>query len=460
VDRWRLSDFQRIVIYFSVVATVFLVGMAWGWRNPWLLFAAASVLAVSIVSVFVVSARRGAGAHEIATARVISVADPPPNTGIAARCDMQLEVRLPGRPLVRTRHRDPAVPLTRWPQPGQTYPVDVVGGNPRRRLRIRWDLVDQGMVRAPEPGGAAATADTTPGVIWEEENDPVVYSPTPPRPRRPPAPSAAPAPTPPPAAEPPAPVAGTGVYLHETFTDLDDETVRTPPAPPHDPPTPARLAPNGHDPDGYDPADFETPQLSVDPAPAVTGGPGFESLTLSEFDPAEVDIRDFTGEPPAVTVMPADDDQSTPAAPAAAPATATSDPEAPTIPQPRDPTGANRGGTGISATRPVTDLPRALRFYRDALGFTVAVSLGTTAVVERQGNRVLLAQAGDPAQAATGEIHLDVTDIEASCAAAQEHAGKIVEAPVVDPRAGTRRARLHDPDGHTLELIEARQPEE
>jgi predicted enzyme related to lactoylglutathione lyase len=252
------------------------------------------------------------------------------------------------------------------------------------------------------------------------------------------------------------------VTLHESFIDLDDETVRTPPPPPLDPPSLARLDPNGHDPDGYDPADFETPQLAVDPAPAATGGPGFDALTLSEFDPAEVDIRDFTDEPPAVTLMPVDDDEAAPAAPrAAAPTTAVPQADAtPTIPQPRDPTGANRGGTGISATRPVTDLPRALRFYRDALGFTVAVSHGATAVVERQGNRVLLAQAGDPAQPASGEIYIDVPDIEASCAAAQEHAGEVVEPPAVDPRAGTRRARLHDPDGHALELTEARQPGE
>jgi catechol 2,3-dioxygenase-like lactoylglutathione lyase family enzyme len=528
--RWYVSDAQRIVIYIAVVAAVFLAAMALGWQKFWLLLVAVSGLGVTIVGVLAAAARRGAGGYEVVTARVLSVSSPPPNTGIAARCDMVLEVLLPGRAPVRARHRDPAVPLERWPQPGQTFPVEVRSGSPRRHLHIRWDLVGQGMVRAPDAPSSGGNGDAAPAFVWEDENEPIVYSPTPPRPRRPssspssPSPSAAsaspvtpPSPAPPPASSSP-PSAGTTtrdsepeVFLYETFADLDDaladfdaETVRTP-APPAVVDQP-RADPNGHDPDGYDPADFETPHLAEEapePAPAVRGGPGFEPITLSDFDPADVDIRDFMDEPPAVTTMPPDEEPAadaaatkTPAGPAATktpsgpaaseaatPATAAEptarEPErpsptegpsataergstpgaapAPAIPQPRDPSGTAAPGPGVTATRPVTDLSRSLRFYRDTLGFSVVFSSARSALVERGGTRVLLDERA--IQPSPGEVHLDVTGIEEVCASVRAGLGEVIEAPAPvydEPGLQLWRARLRDPDGHTVEVIEWR----
>ena len=179
--------------------------------------------------------------------------------------------------------------------------------------------------------------------MWEEENEPVIFSPTPPRPRR------SQSPTPPPPSPPPPPPAATGtadaptpatetaLFLHETFSDIDDGTVGAPPTQ-----QPPAAGGNGHDPYGFDPEDFETPRLA--PAPAATGGPDFETLALSEFDPAEVDIRDFTGEPPAVTVAPIDDESLPPPAAASGdrtPAGAEGAEGSPTIPQPRDPDGVS-----------------------------------------------------------------------------------------------------------------------
>lgn len=217
--------------------------------------------------------------------------------------------------------------------------------------------------------------------------------------------------------------------------------------------------PNGHDPDGYDPADFETPRLTV--PPAVAGGPGFESIELSDFDPAEVDIRDFTGDPPAVTVTP--DDVLTP------PTTNPADPlrpgpslgeaTSPSIPMPRDPGGATRGGQEVSLTLTVADLSRALVFYRDALGFTVTSSAGENAIVERRGTRIRL-QATTTVLASRQRVRVDVADIEASCAAAEAHEGKIIERPGPVGVGGGRqlwRARLRDPDGHAVELMQWRQ---
>ncbi|MBX6723431.1 MAG: VOC family protein [Dactylosporangium sp.] len=261
--------------------------------------------------------------------------------------------------------------------------------------------------------------------------------------------------------------------MYETFADLDEAladldedalagrgaaTIRTPEPPVIDQP---RTDPNGHDPDGYDPADFETPRLTTeapDPAPAATGGPGFETITLSDFDPADVDIRDFMDEPPAVTTMPPDDEPSF-ARPASAggPEAPQSAPTGRPIPQPRDPGPKANPGAGGSLTRPVADLSRALRFYRDVLGFTVVFTSAKSAVVEHQGSRVLLDEHG--IQPTPGEVHLDVTDIEEVCAAVRASVGEVVEPPApVHGGSGLQlwRARLRDPDGHAVEVIEWR----
>jgi len=68
-------------------------------------------------------------------ARVLSV-PPPPAGQIVSRCDLRLQVHLPGAPVTVMRHRDPSVPLTKWPRVGAVLPVDL---NPRTRsLRVRW----------------------------------------------------------------------------------------------------------------------------------------------------------------------------------------------------------------------------------------------------------------------------------------------------------------------------------
>ncbi len=500
--RWHVTDFQRIIIFFAVVVAVFLAAMAWGSQNPWLLFGAAGVLVTVVGGVVVDVVRRGTGRHQIATARVLSVSAPPPTSGIAARCDLRLSVHMPGRGTVEVKHRDPAVPLTRWPQVGQTFPVDVYGGNPTRRLHIRWDLVELGMVRAPEESRTTpGSGSSAPGqyAVWEDDEAPMIISPTPPRPRR----SSAYAPAPP--AEQPAPAEPTdepsGVYVFEDFTeqpargapqrtsdqsrepvvgagtaDIDaeakDSTVRTPPQP--------TVRPNGHDPDGYDPADFEAPRLAgnrptgrgITPPDAEHE---FEAVVLPEFDPADIDRRDFGDDPPAVTVRPSEFDPPPSAAGSeetaprpgsiADPAPPASPEPSPAIPLPRDPVpgGAARGGTGISATRLVADLDRSVGFYRGALGFTVTYRSTDSAVVELQGTRVLLERKGEATAGPTGrsgELHLDVPDVEAACAAAAARAGEVAEPPAAVNEGGPIqlwRAVLRDPDGHEIEIIEWRQ---
>ena len=378
--RQRVTDLQRLILFLAGVGAVFLAAMACGGSDVWLLIYAAGLIIVvgGVVAASVI--RRSMTRHEIVTARVLSASAPRANAGIMGRCDLRLEVFVPGRGRVEARHRAESVPLIRWPQPNQWLPVQISGGS-ARRLRVRWDLLEAGVIRKPEaaPAGGPTGSDEP---VWEDEEATVVYSPTPPRPRRPAAP---PEPEPQPAPAPTAPP------LYEDF--IDEPPVRTPPpASVRNPPSvpyPETVTSNGNDPDGYDPADFE-------------------AVTLPDFDPADIDRRDFGEDEPEPSTINPPPDVPPPAEPPAA------DPL--TIPQPRDgteppareesplptawilpPAGAARGGTGLGATLPVADLARSLRFYHDLLGFTITFTSPDSAVVESEGTRILLDQVGDPA---------------------------------------------------------------
>jgi catechol 2,3-dioxygenase-like lactoylglutathione lyase family enzyme len=216
---------------------------------------------------------------------------------------------------------------------------------------------------------------------------------------------------------------------------------------------------NGHDPDGVDLADFEEPRL--------------EAVALSDFDPAEVDRRDFGEEPPAVTVnpahpaappvMPTDDPVPTtgsPPGPAAATGIPTPRPAEPTV-RTTPPGSGPRGGAGVDASLPVADLARSLRFYRDALGFAVAHTSSGSAIVEAEGLRILLDHVEDAAARTprSGTIHLQVADIRATCDALRRRGVTLVEPPAAvndGERMQLWRARLLDPDGHEITIIEWR----
>jgi catechol 2,3-dioxygenase-like lactoylglutathione lyase family enzyme len=306
-------------------------------------------------------------------------------------------------------------------------------------LRIRWNLQDAIVIR--KPGATDSAAAGTEEAVFEEEEPAVIYSPTPPRPRKA-TPQSAPPPAPGPAqTEPP---------LYEEFTD--EPPVRT--SAPASVPYPTTVASNGNDPDGYDPANFEPVQLR-------------------EVDPATIDLSDFSfdeeREPP--TVPP-------PAEELAEPTVAN---DSPPIPQPRGgtepatpdgpppptawilPHGASRGGTGLGATLPVADLARSLHFYHDQLGFTIAYTSPESAVVELEGTRILLEHVGDAAgrEPQYDQVHMAVGDIDATCASLAASGVDIIDPPATaDANDGPQlwRATLSDPDGHEVELVEWRVP--
>jgi catechol 2,3-dioxygenase-like lactoylglutathione lyase family enzyme len=73
------------------------------------------------------------------TAHVVS-ASPAPSGSTHGRCEMRLVLQAPRLTVTAVRHRDSAVPATKWPAPGMSLPVTV---DPRnlRDLRVHWDRV-------------------------------------------------------------------------------------------------------------------------------------------------------------------------------------------------------------------------------------------------------------------------------------------------------------------------------
>ena len=132
----------------------------------------------------------------------------------------------------------------------------------------------------------------------------------------------------------------------------------------------------------------------------------------------------------------------------------------------------------------VSDAGRALRFYRDALGFREVSRLraggAPTATLlqlpgadveavflERDGFRIELLHYFRPGTAdaptprpmnAPGLTHLSlrVRDLDGAVAAVTEGGGRVLDATRVEiPQAKTRVAFVADPDGTLIELVEA-----
>ncbi|MET8830089.1 VOC family protein [Streptomyces sp. NPDC004610] len=109
-------------------------------------------------------------------------------------------------------------------------------------------------------------------------------------------------------------------------------------------------------------------------------------------------------------------------------------------------------------TLPVTDQDRALRFYRDVLGFEVTADLqmppGRWLQVAPRGAQTVFTLSGpgmggfEPGSARG--IMLVTTDVDTDCARLTE-AGVAVEGPEEQPWG--RMASFRDPDGNALMLL-------
>lgn len=108
----------------------------------------------------------------------------------------------------------------------------------------------------------------------------------------------------------------------------------------------------------------------------------------------------------------------------------------------------------VSPILPVRDLPRAIAFYRQALGFELAWSWGTPpriAAVCRDAVEITLARAEAGEPAGTAHVYLRVSSIDA-CHAAAVQAGATVLVPIGDRDYGLRDVRIADPDGNQISI--------
>ena len=118
----------------------------------------------------------------------------------------------------------------------------------------------------------------------------------------------------------------------------------------------------------------------------------------------------------------------------------------------------------------VTDLDRAIGFYRDVIGVPLRFRADAYAEFPTEGAKFALFPRSelpglighyappDPAPWPQGEVAFFVDDVDGEHARLQD-AGVPVLAPPTDRPWGERTLHVADPDGNVVELTRAKQPE-
>jgi catechol 2,3-dioxygenase-like lactoylglutathione lyase family enzyme len=102
--------------------------------------------------------------------------------------------------------------------------------------------------------------------------------------------------------------------------------------------------------------------------------------------------------------------------------------------------------------RPV-DYERSVAFYRDVMGLHIYREWATGTVFFLGGGLLELSRSAGPVANDKFSLWLHVRDVGAEFARLRASGVEVVEAPVVEPW-GLREARIRDPDGLMLVLIE------
>lgn len=102
--------------------------------------------------------------------------------------------------------------------------------------------------------------------------------------------------------------------------------------------------------------------------------------------------------------------------------------------------------------RPV-DYPASVAFYRDVIGLQIFREWATGTVFFLGGGLLELSRSGGPVTEDKISLWLQVRDVDAEFARLEAAGVTAVEAPVDEPW-GLREARVRDPDGLMLVLVE------
>ena len=109
----------------------------------------------------------------------------------------------------------------------------------------------------------------------------------------------------------------------------------------------------------------------------------------------------------------------------------------------------------VASAIPVAELERALRFYRDILGFAVSFTNGdpvSFAVINQGGAQLHLCV--QPLKAGSSHAHLMVDDVNAVYEQLVREGATVRQAPKLQPW-GLRDIVIADPDGNTFEIAES-----
>ncbi len=130
----------RVTIAVSLgTLGLFVISMAAGMKDWPFGAAGAAMLIVAVALLTTTSMRSTDKAYVVGTVHVVKVSAPPLTTDFG-RCEMQVLVDAPGHPGQTVVIRDPRVPVTKWPDVGETLPA-LVSVADARRIKIQWDRV-------------------------------------------------------------------------------------------------------------------------------------------------------------------------------------------------------------------------------------------------------------------------------------------------------------------------------
>jgi resuscitation-promoting factor RpfA len=438
----------RVTIAVSLgTVGLFVISMSAGMAS-WGLGAAGVAMLVIAIALLTTASMRGAEKSFVAgTVHIIKVSEPPVGMEFG-RCELQVMVDAPGQPGQNVVIRDPRVPVSKWPEVGETLPALVAVGDPRR-VRIQWERVG-----AHPDGFEESYADDGLNFFSGDDNNlgPARF--------------------------------GDDAYLgyrDDDPVDLDKRLDVEPPQklPRRQPSHPEdrfptgvlegelliasvpgqrssdREAPDyptsGYDGPGYDGPDYDGPGYQP---PGYDDSPADQVVDISAIDFSELPEPGVESE----SVLDPVDQLGSPVAGSRSPAAAPGDLGA------RFPS-ARPGPAGtihsVGFTLQVADLARSVAFYRDLLGFYEIDSGPENVLLGSGDTRFLLhSDAGvERVVRRTAHLNLEVVDVDGMYIDLKSRGVRFTYPPKV-VNSGERlelwAASFKDPDGHGIAIIQWR----